>query len=497
VTDLRQYIDLLRSLGEIQDVAEPVALDLELGAIVRRCYETGAPAPLFTAFSDHPAGFRILGAPAGTSGRSGLLLARVAVSLGMSPRSGGRDIVEAIAASLNLPPIDPVVVETAPCFENVATGDAVDLTQLPVPLLHCGDGGRYLNTYGCIVARTPDGSWTNWSIARIMLLDGKRMTGLVSPEQHIGMVAQAWADLGEPMPFALALGVEPAIPFICGMPLPAHVDEAGRLGAFLGRPIRTVRCRTVPLEAPASAEILVEGYLSLDETAEEGPMGEFAGYLSPGSSMRQPVYRVTAISHRDDAILPVVVAGEPVEENHTTWGIPSAAQILHDLRAAGLAVTMAWVPLEAALHWLVVTVPRDWRRRSGVEDGERLCRRVGEVVFRSKAGAVIPKVIVLNDDVDPTDLRELVWAFATRCHPMLGHVSFEPTPAAPLLAFLRSSEKVSATTGKLVYNCLPPEEWGEMLPMRTSFRHGYPAELVARVTSRWSAYGFGGGDTTR
>lgn len=490
LTDLRAYIEHLRGLGEIQDVAAPVALDLELGAIVRRCYETSSPAPLFTAFSDHPAGFRILGAPAGLSRQPGRPLVRVAASLDMPADSTGHDIVSALAASLDLPAIDPVIVDTAPCFENVAIGDAVDLTRLPVPLLHCGDGGRYLNTWGCIVARTPDGSWTNWSIARMMLLDGRRMTGLVAPEQHIGMVARRWADIGKPMPFALALGVEPSIPFICGMPLPAEVNEAGRLGAFLQRTLRTVRCRTVDLEAPASAEILIEGHLHLDEKAEEGPMGEFAGYLWPGGAMKRPVYHVSALSHRNDAILPVVVAGEPVEENHTAWGIPTAAVVLRDLRAAGLPVTIAWCPFEAALHWLVVTVPRDWRRRSGVEEGQQFCRRIGEVVFGSKAGALIPKVIVMPDDVDPTDTKELVWAFATRCHPLEGHATFEHIAAAPLLAYLRTSEKISASTGKIVYNCLPPDEWGEMLPIRASFRHGYPAEIVTRVRHRWQEYGF-------
>ncbi len=89
LTDLRQYIEALRGLGEIQQIDVPVSLDLELGAITRRCYETGAPAPLFTAFSDHSAGFRILGAPAGTSRQAGLYLARVAVSLGLPPGSSG------------------------------------------------------------------------------------------------------------------------------------------------------------------------------------------------------------------------------------------------------------------------------------------------------------------------------------------------------------------------------------------------------------------------
>ncbi|MGE4048041.1 MAG: UbiD family decarboxylase, partial [Acetobacteraceae bacterium] len=490
LTDLRQYIEALRNLGEIQEIDASVSLDLELGAIIRRCIETGAPAPLFNAFSDHPAGFRILGAPGGTSSQSGMELVRVAVSLELPPTASGLDIAEAIAASLDRPAIDPVIVDDAPVFENVVTGDEVDLNILPVPLLHYGDGGRYLNTWGCIVARTPDGSWTNWSIARMMLVDGKRLSGIVALEQHVGMVGKMWADLGKPMPFALALGVEPSIPFICGMPLPAHVTEAGRLGALMGRAIRTVRCKTIDLEAPASAEILIEGHLHLDELVEEGPMGEFAGYVPLDPKMMRPTYRIRAISHRDNAILPVVVAGEPVEENHTAWGIPSSAQILFDLRKAGIPATTAWIPLQSALHWLVVTVPRDWRRRSGIDETHALCRRIGEVMFSTKAGALIPKVIVLNDDVDPTNLKELAWAFATRCHPFLGHAVFEDIEAAPLLAYLRRSEKISGHTGKIVYNCLPPDEWAEALPLRASFRHGYPPEIVNRVGRRWSEYGF-------
>lgn len=488
--DLRQYIEALHNLGEIQEVAAPVSLDLELGAIIRHACEMGSPAPLFSAFSDHPSGFRILGAPAATSAQRGLEMVRVATSLELPPASKGPDVAEAVAASLDLPAINPEIVDNAPCFENISTGDDVDLNRLPVPLLHDGDGGRYLNTFGCIVARTPDGTWTNWSIARIMVVDGKRMTGLVSPQQHIGMVAKAWADIGKPMPFALALGVEPSIPFICAMPLPANVDESGRLGALMRRPIRTVRCRTVDLEAPASAEILIEGYLHLDEKTKEGPMGEYPGYIPAEPAQDGPVYHVSAISHRNDAILPVVAAGEPVEENHTVWGTMISAQILHDLRAARIPATTAWIPQQSALHWLVVTVPRDWRRRTGIDAAQALCRRIGEVMFATKAGVVVPKVIVLNDDIDPNDLKELVWAFATRCHPLLGHAVFGHEPEDPLVAYLRINEKIAASTGKVVYNCLPPDEWGEALPIRASFRHGYPAEIVDRVKRRWSEYGF-------
>lgn len=490
LTSLRSYISALRSLDEIQDISLEVDLNLEMGAVIRRCYEIGAPAPLFQNIRGAAKGFRALGAPAGLSQQAGLRLARAALSLELDPRSSGQAIVERLASGHGRQPVAPVVVDDAPCFQNTFTGADVDITRLPCPLLHDGDGGRYLNTYGCTVVRTPDGMWTNWSTARIMTLDSTRMTGLIAPEQHLGVVRQAWTNVGKPMPFAVAIGVEPSIPFVCGMPLPDYVDEAGYLGAMMGRAIETVRCRTVDLEAPASAEILIEGFVALEETAPEGPMGEFAGYLWPGPGMPQPVYHVTALSYRNDPILPVVVAGEPVEENHIVWGTSSAAQILCALRDANLPVTTAWIPFEAALHWLVVTVPRDWKRRSGAENGESFCRRMGEVVFGAKAGAVIPKVIVSPDDIDPANINEVVWAFATRCHPTVGNALFDSTEAAPLLAYLTVHEKKTATTAKAVYNCLPPQEWGDRLPQRSSFRHCYPAETVERVLTQWKDYGF-------
>ena len=224
-------------------------------------------------------------------------------------------------------------------------GDAVDLLRLPVPVLHDGDGGRYINTYGVFVVQTPDKTWTNWSIARAMLLDKNRMAGIIAPNQHIGMVRQTWTDIGKPMPFALVLGAEPFIPFVGGMPLPAYVDEADFVGAYFGEPVDVVKCETIDLYVPATAEIVIEGTLSLAETDAEGPMGEYAGYLWTGQSSPKPVYHVSAMTFRNDPILPISVAGEPVEENHTAWGIPNAAEIVYTLRKAGLPIATAWSPL--------------------------------------------------------------------------------------------------------------------------------------------------------
>lgn len=490
---LREYLDALRGVGELQPVEREVDLHLEIGAICRRCYETGAPAPLFNAIKGIERGFRVLGAPAGVGRQPGLGLARIALSLGLPAASSGREIVAALVAGRERAGIKPRLVEktAAPCKENVLLGDAVNLNRLPVPWLHEGDGGRFINTFGLFCVRTPDGKWTNWSIARAMIVDGRSMAGIVAPNQHIGMVRQTWLDLGKPMPFALALGVEPFLPFVGGMPLPAYVDEADYAGAYFGEPIEVVRCETVNLEVPATAEIVIEGMLSNHATATEGPMGEYAGYLWPGPGTPKPLYQVSAMTFRHDPILPVSVAGEPPEENHTAWGVPNAAEIVYELRQKGFPIATAWSPFETANHWYALAVERDWRKRRPGVGAQEFCRQIGEALLGSKAGMGTPKYLVVNDDVDLTDLREVVWAFATRNYPgSRGEIVFNEQSTNPLVAFLSSAEKMSAHTTKVVYNCLPPDEWGNKLPVRSSFAHAYPPELQARVLRDWTSYGF-------
>ena len=487
--DLRSYLDALEAVGEVQRITRPVALDLEIGAISRRAGETGQAAPLFESIPERP-GTRVLGAPGGVSSKPGRWLARIAMAVGLEPTATGRDIVDVFAAARGRPGIPPRVVETGPCKEVIRTGDQVDVLELPAPLLHDGDGGRYLNTFGIICCETPDKSWRSWSIARIMVVDGKRLAGIIAPNQHIGMVRKTWTDTGKDMPFALALGAQPVLPYVGGMPLPEFVSEVDYAGAITGEAIECVRAETVDVLVPAASEIVVEGFVSQTETAPEGPMGEYAGYLWDGPPTPKPVYTVTAITHRENPILPVSVAGEPPEENHTAWGIPNAGEIVFLLREAGFPVATAWSPFESANHWFVISVQRDWRETTGLSSSE-LCRRVADILFEKKGGMGTPKYIVVNDDIDITDTREVVWAFATRNHPgSQGNLLYNDENTNPLVAYLGDDEKGRLRTTKVIYDCLDPEHLHGKLPLRSSFRHIFPQELQDKVLRDWAAYGY-------
>lgn len=484
---LREYVAALKEIGELVEVEREVDWNLEMGAIARRCYETGAPAPLFTNIKDSDRKFRAVGAPMGVSRVQPLV--RIALTLGLAADSSARDIIEALVAARDRS-VPPVTLDTGPCKQNVLLGDDVRLDALPVPLLHDGDGGRYLNTLGMIIAQTPDGQWVSWSIARIMLLDSKRGTGAVVPFQHIGRVHEAWRKIGKDMPFALALGVEPLSLFSAASPLPERINEVDWVGGFTGEPVELVRCETVDLKVPASAEIVIEGHVSIRELALEGPFGEYGGYVHPEHPIPQPVYNVTAITHRDDAIFPFTCAGEPAEEDHTLWGVATAAEIVHQLRDKGFPIGTGWSPFASANGWLVVTVTDDWRTFE--PDEQALCRRIGEVVYATKAGHPIKTVIVTEDDVDPSDLNELVWALDSRNdRGDRGQLRVERNfgwPMSPYIHPERSNYPRGWEATSLVWNCLPPA--GTPPPRRTRFALNYPEALQQKVIANWESDGF-------
>jgi len=483
IKDLREYIRLLSDIGELQEIDVEVDWNLELSAIIRRAYDLKAPAPLFNKIKDIEKGFRVLGGSAGVSVQKGLFLSRIAISLGLSPHARAHEIINTLAGSISKKGIAPKTVKTGICQENIMTGHDVDLTRFPSPFIHKGDGGRYFNTWGTIVVQIPDGSWTNWSITRIMLLDKNRMTGLVVPLQHIGIIHQMWKEQNKPMPFALAMGCEPAVPFFSAMHLPEYVDEADILGAHFGEPIEVVPCKTVDLKVPATCEIVIEGTVSHTETVSEGPMGEYAGYI--GDAKPQPVFNVSAITYRNNPILPVVAAGVPVEDTHTCCGTVMAAAILAELWKHDFPAASCFCLYESAIHWLVVTVNRPSHSE---ESTKKLVHMAKEIIFRSKAGLDIPKVILLDDDIDPSNVSEVVWAFATRCHPDTDAHFYSHERTFPLVHYLTVAEKKDISSTKVIYNgLLPLFDRSEI----SSFKYSVPTEIQEEVIKNWEKYGYG------
>ncbi|MBH1931067.1 UbiD family decarboxylase [Serratia rubidaea] len=488
-TDFRQFIAYLRAHQELLDIDVTVSPELEAGAITRKVYETGAPAPLFQALEDNPHGFRILGAPAGLSRRDGQRYARLAAHFGLPKQATPREILETIIAAGDRTPIAPLRVSSAPCQQNVLLGDDVDLLRFPIPLLHQEDGGRYFATYGFHVVQSPDGRWDSWSVARAMLHDPRTLVGPAMAQQHIGMIHQMWREQGKNTPWAMVLGAPPAAMAVAGMPLPAWVSEPGYIGALTGRPVEVVKCQTNDLYVPASAEIVVEGEISINQTAMEGPMGEYHGYAF-AEGKPQPLFHVKAVTYRDRAILPICVAGTPPEENHTLWGTMISAEALKLCRQQQLPIDMAWCSYEAATCWLVLSV--DGAKLAALNtDADGLVRLIADRFFASHVAWLVPKIILVGNDIDITDINQVVWALATRSHPKRDFHDFSDSPGIPMVPYLDAEDKQAGRGGKMIINCLFPEAFtGRQRAATASFEHSFPETIKQQVNRRWRDYGF-------
>lgn len=487
--DLRVFLNELRNRNDLVDVSKEVDADLEIAAICRRVYENRLSAPLFSNVKGAMPGARVLGSPAGMLRDKQHEYSRLALHFGLPENTRPHELIATIRTAMKTNPIDPIKVATGPVKENKWFGDDIDLTRLPVPLLHEKDGGRYIGTYGFHVVQSPDGSWDSWSIGRMMLVDGNKLTGPTIPTQHIGIIRDMWTRQGKPTPWAFVLGGAPAAVAVAGMPLPAYVSEPGYVGALLGQPLKVVQAETSNLWVPCNAEIVIEGEISLEETANEGPMGEYHGYQhDKGKS--QPVFNVKAVTFRDNPVMPICVAGMPPEENHTIWGTMISAQVLEDLQNAGLPVDMAWCSYEAATCWTVISVDPAKLAGLGV-DAKTFSDLVAEVYFKSHAGYLVPKLIMVGNDIDITNIDEVVWALATRSHPGHDFIPYPDIPGFPMVPYLNGDDIAAGAGGNMVINCLYPEQFlGKMRASTASFKHSYPEEIRSKVLSNWREYGF-------
>ncbi|OGQ84051.1 MAG: hypothetical protein A3F90_14780 [Deltaproteobacteria bacterium RIFCSPLOWO2_12_FULL_60_19] len=478
--DLREWISALEKAGELQRVSTEVDWRLEVGAIVRRVCETNGPAVLFEKLKDYPKGFRILGAPMARSRNHPH--ARLAIALGFPPDTGVRELTESYLARRknSIPP--RVIDFPGPCQENILTGDAVDLLKFPVPLIHGGDGGRYIGTWHTIITRHPEKPWVNYGMYRLMVHDKKRMGAFLGPIQDIRRHLAAYQRLGRQMEFAVAIGAEPVTAALSCVSLQGERSEVDVIGGLRREPLELVRCKTVDLEVPATAEIVIEGFVNPDESEDEGPFGEYTGYVAGGRQPR-PVFNVTAVTHRNDPILTMTSIGIPVDEDHVVMPIANAAEVLEELRDhKGYPVNFVHILPESANHF--------WAVSTKVPDNT-YARRLAMAIWGTKAGRYANYLLLVNEDVDITDLKSVVWAMATRVHPVRDVWQVPHGYTSVLIPFLSAEERKSGDGAYMLLDGTWPADLpASEIPKVSSFARLWPEEIQSRVLARWNEYGF-------
>lgn len=277
-----------------------------------------------------------------------------------------------------------------------------------------------------------------------------------------------------------------------GMPLPKFVSEPDYVGAITGVGIDVIKCETNDLVVPAQSEVVLEGTISATETAVEGAMGEYHGFLFPEKKAPQPVFTVNAITYRSNPIVPITVAGRSPDETHTVWALSICAEVLDLLQQDGLPITRGWCPYESQAIWYIFQVDRK-KLVDMKTSPESFCRRVGEIIFTSKPGRFVPKVFIVGDNIDPSDLHEVVWAEATKAQPQSNDFFFVGNyPTYKLVPYATNGFKPNDPQAKIVRLCMLPAEFETLeLPwLEASFRASYPEEVKKKVLDNWHAYGY-------
>jgi phenylphosphate carboxylase alpha subunit len=473
--DNREFMEALNESGDLVTVEQEVDWDMEMGAIVRRVCEMKGPSPYFKKIKDYP-DFEAFGAPLAT-------YRKLAIALGLPPESAIPDICATYLERTESGETHaPVIIDRAdaPCKEVVITGDDVNLFDLPAPMVHDGDGGRYLSTWHMIVAKDPDTSDINWGMYRQMVFDEKTMVGPVLPFSDMGkMFHHKSVPRNEPLPFATVIGMDP----LSGIAAcaPANIPEDEFCGMLMGEGVEMVKCENSDLYVPAGAEIIIEGEILPGIELDEAPFGEYTGYRT---SPREPrsVYRVHTITHRKKPVMPLSNMGVPTDEGQLLRSFSLGLEMEKLLKSQGIPITGVYMWPESTHHLVVIGTKHAY---TGI------AQQIANLIFGSKLGPWFHMAVVVDEETDIYNKDEVIHAMTTRCHPIDGIHKFANHLGTPLNPYATPEERKKSKGAKVLFDCLFPRHWKESdLPIMVSFNKVYPEEIKKKVLDNWTNYGF-------
>ncbi|MDN6296586.1 MAG: 4-hydroxy-3-polyprenylbenzoate decarboxylase [Halomonas sp.] len=484
--DLRDFIQALEAKGELVRVSAEVDPYLEITEICDRTLRAGGPALLFENVKGHD--MPLLGNLFGTPERVALGMGEDSVeALGEvgkllaflkepDPPKGLKDAWSKLPIFKQVLSMGPKMVKRAPVQEVVYEGDDVDLDRLPIQ--HCWPGDAApLVTWSLVVTRGPHKERQNLGIYRQQKIGKNRLIMRWLSHRGGALDFQEFqqAHPGEPFPVAVALGADPATILGAVTPVPDTLSEYAFAGLLRGSRTELVKCGHAELDVPASSEIILEGYIYPDDTAPEGPFGDHTGYYNEVESF--PVFTVTRITKRRDAIYHSTYTGRPPDEP-AILGMALNEVFVPILRKQFPEIVDFYLPPEGCSYRMaVVTMKKQYPGHA---------KRVMMGVWSFLRQFMYTKfVVVLDDDVDARRWEDVIWAMTTRMDPARDTVIVENTP----IDYLDFASPVSGLGSKMGFdatNKWPGEtdrEWGAPIAM--------DSEIKARVDVRWEALGIG------
>ena len=481
IQDLREWLSQVDRIGELIRVSQPIDRDEEMSAITYLvAKQTLSPAILFDCpkgFEKSPIGARHLWNILGPS------LKRIALTLEEPAETPTVELIRRTKDKLKrrIPPRE-VAQSEAPVYENSIVGRKIDLNQLPIPRHWPLDGGRYAGTGDAVITRDPDTGYLNIGTYR-MMQQGKAQVGLyLSPGKDARLhITRAW-QAGKPINIAAAWGIDPLFMLIGSQTFPKNISEYEFAGGIKGQPISVVRGNTTDLLIPANAELVIEGIIRPNSVKAEGPFGEFPGYYGrPEAGC--PLVEVTAVHYRNNPILTnALMADYPSCEQSGFFSVIRSAKIWDDLDKLGIPGIQGVYSHPAAAGGFGMTVISLEQRHAG-HAAQALA-----LAAQVPGGAYYTKwIIAVDDDVDPTNMDQVVWAMASRCNPIEDIDILRNTWSTWLDPTQNPPEKRPYGSKALINACKEHRHL-PAFSKRTALRK----DVYERIAARWKTLGLPG-----
>ncbi len=490
---LRDFIARLEGAGRLSRVQAPVSPHLEMTEIQTRLIAEQGPAVLFENVVGEDGGrfdmpvlvnlFGTVERVAWGMNREPAQLREVGETLAFlrqpEPPSGWREAVEMLPLLNTVRAMKPRTVGDGPVQEVVLTGDDIDLGRLPIQTCWPGEPAPLI-TWPLVVTKGPSRSRIdNYNLGIYRMQVTGRDTTLMRWLAHRGGAQQhrRWAaEKREPLPAAAVIGADPGTILAAVTPVPDTLSEYQFAGLLRGQKVELVRAKTVPLEVPAEAEIVIEGHVSLDDYEDEGPYGDHTGYYNAVEPF--PVFTVSAITMRREPIYLSTYTGRPPDEP-SILGEALNEVFIPLLIQQFPEIVDFWLPPEGCSYRIaVVSIRKSYAGHA---------KRVMMAVWSYLRQFMYTKwVIVVDDDIDARDWNDVMWAVSTRMDPGRDITVVENTPI-DYLDFASPEPGLGAKIGLDATTKIGPETsrtWGQRIRMAD--------EVVERVTGKWDSYGLPG-----
>lgn len=485
--DLRDFIRQLEALGELKRITLPVDPRLEMTEIADRTLRAGGPALLF----ENPRGYDIpvLANLFGTPRRVALGMGQenveslrevgklLAFLKEPEPPKGFRDAFDKLPIFRQVMSMGPKVVRSAPCQDVVIEAKDVDLYKLPIQTCWPGDAGP-LVTWPLVITRGPEKPRQNLGIYRQQLIGRNRLIMRWLSHRGGALDYREWClrHPEQPFPVAVALGADPATILGAVTPVPDSLSEYAFAGLLRGSKTELVQAQLSDLQVPASAEIVLEGFIYPGDMAPEGPFGDHTGYYNEVDSF--PVFTVERITHRRHPIYHSTYTGRPPDEP-AILGLALNEVFIPILQKQFPEIVDFYLPPEGCSYRMaVVTMKKQYPGHA---------KRVMMGVWSFLRQFMYTKfVIVTDDDVNARDWKDVIWAITTRMDPQRDTVMIDNTP----IDYLDFASPVSGLGSKMGLDAThkwPGEtqrEWGRVITMDPAVK--------ARVDELWPLLGIDG-----